>query len=159
MTEVTREHYWEMRHEVRIAQRLCERTARLYRRAHAIATFLNVLGGTAAISASASWSPAWLPPVGVLVLAAIGAASLAVRPAEKAALAEADVRKYAELQTEGNSLDDKAFAAALSKARVTDVPDIEPLRDVAYNDVMREIGRPELAAPLRIDQRLLAMAA
>lgn len=148
-----------MRHEARYAQRLCERTARLYRRAHTGATFLNIVGGSAAISAAASWAPTWLPLAGVLLLALVGGAALAIRPADRAAQNEADVRKYGELLRDALTLDDDAFAAALAKARLTDAPEVEPLRDVAYNDMVIEVGRPDLAAHLNGRQRLLAAMA
>jgi hypothetical protein len=48
---------------------------------------------------------------------------------------------------------------ALEEARLTDAPEIEPLRGVAYNDVAIECDRPDMVAPLRPIQRLLAMFA
>lgn len=145
--------------EARYAQRLCQRTARLYRRADTAATFVGVLAGSAAASALVAGAPAWLPLAGAVVLACVGAAHVAVRPAEKAALNEADARKYAELLAQAPAFDEHALALALAEARRTDVPELEPLRDVAYNDVMLELGRPDLAAQLRPAQRLLAALA
>jgi len=49
--------------------------------------------------------------------------------------------------------------SALAKARESDVAEIEPLRDVAWNDVVVEIGRPEVRVALRPTQRLLAALA
>ena len=51
------------------------------------------------------------------------------------------------------------FRAALNKARETDTTEIETLRDVAYNDLVTEIGRADLRAPLRPGQRLLGALA
>lgn len=158
MTTYSEEH-WRMRHEVRYAQRLCERTARLYRRMQTVATFVGVVGGSAAVSASATWMPGWAPLLGAGLLAVAGAAVLAIKPADKATANDADVRKYAELLREALALDDAAFAAALSKARITDAAELEPLRAVAYNDLVGEIGRPDLAGPLDFRQRLLASLA
>lgn len=158
MTTYSDEH-WRMRHEVRYAQRLCERTARLYRRMQTAATFLGVIGGSAAVSASAPWMPGWAPLLGAGMLAVAGAAVLAIKPADRAALNDADVRKYAELLREALILDDTAFAAALTKARITDAPELEPLRAVAYNDLVGEIGRPDLVGQLGFRQRLLASLA
>ena len=47
----------------------------------------------------------------------------------------------------------------LQKAREFDTAEVEPLRDVAYNDVVIEIGRSELAVPLTSHQRILAALA
>lgn len=121
--------HWTMRHEARYAQRLCERTARFYRRAETAATFLTVLGGSAVLTATTEWAPAWVPSVGAVLMAVIGAAALAVRPADRAAQNEGDVRKYAELLHEAPGLSDEALAAALAKARVSDAPEIESARD------------------------------
>lgn len=150
-------HWWQAHNEARYAQRLCQRTARLYRRLDAAATFAAVMSGSAAMSALVAGVPPWVPVLGAALLATVGAAQLAARPAEKAALNEADARKYAELLAQAQAMD--AAALALATARVSDAPDVEPLRDVAWNDVMQEIGRPELAAALRPTQRVLAALA
>ena len=148
-----------MRNEIRFAQRLCERTARLYRRLHTSTVFFGIVGGSAAVSTLTAWVPPWLPPAGAIMLALMGAVALSVRPAERAAQNEADVRKYARLLADAGKLNDADLAAALAEARLTDVAEIEPLRDVAYNDVVREVGRPDLVAPLRPQQQLLAALA
>ena len=54
--------------EASYAQRLCERTARLYRRAHTLGTFLTVLGGSAAVTAAVDRAPSWLAPAGAIVV-------------------------------------------------------------------------------------------
>lgn len=151
--------YWRMRHEVRIAQRLCERTARLYRRVHTTCTFLSVIGGSAAMGALAPSLPAWVALAGAATLALSAAGSLSVRPAERAAQNESDAHKYAQLLTAATTMSDDEFAAALAKARESDVPELEPLRIVAYNDVMLEIGRPDLVGKLAPTQWLAAAMA
>jgi len=151
--------WWQHHNEARYAQRLCQRTARLYRRVDTLATFVAVLAGSAAASALFTAVPAWLPVLGAALLAGMGAAHLVVRPADKAASNEADSRKYAELLAQAHRLDGAALAEALSAARASDVPEIEPLRDVAWNDVMRELGRQDLVLPLRPAQRALAALA
>jgi hypothetical protein len=151
--------YWQLAHNARYAQRLCERTARLYRRMHTVSTFLGVISGSASASALALNTPPWIPVAGAIALAVVGAAHLAIRPAERAAQNEGDVRKYAELQAKALAMSDEEFAMAMAAARSTDVPEIEPLRDVAYNDVVAEVGRPDLQQPLHLAQRLLAAVA
>ena len=43
-----------------------------------------------------------------------------------------------------NNLDGKALEAAIEEARQGSVQEIEPLRDLAYNDVVMEFNRPTL---------------
>ncbi len=69
---------------------------------------------------------------------------VAIRPKDKALANEADARKYAELRTLADGMKDADLERALAKARESDVAEIEPLRDVAWNDVVVEIGRPEV---------------
>ena len=149
----------ELLNEIRYAERLCLRTARLYRRLHTVATFMSVLGGSAALAAISPSMPGWVSAVGGAVLAAFGAITLAVRPAEKAAANEGDAKRYAQLRTAGRSMDAQALQAALDKAREADTAELEPLRDVAWNDVVREIGRGDMAVPLNPRQRFLAALA
>lgn len=145
--------------EIRYAERLCLRTARLYRRAQTLGVFLTTLGGSATLSALSGAVPAWVSLVGAGCFAAFGAAMLAVRPAEKALANETDARRYAGLRTDGQRMDEAGLRAALEKARETDAPEIETLRDVAYNDVMREVGQDAYIVPLTLPQRLLAAVA
>ena len=151
--------WWQLHNEARYAQRLCQRTARLYKRLDTAATFLSVVAGSAALSALAAGVPPWVPVLGAVLLTVTGAVHLAVRPAEKAALNDADVRKYAELMQRGLTLDEVGYGIALATSRASDAPEIEPLRDVAYNDMVAEIGRPDLVARLRPAQRVLAALA
>ena len=145
--------------EIRYAERLCLRTARLYRRVGTCTTFLSVLGGSAAITSLSASVPSWVSVAGVGVLAVFGAINLAVRPAEKATMNEADARKYALLRTNGRSMSEQELGTALDKARETDATEIEPLRAVAFNDVVIEVGHPEQTIKLRAHQLLLAALA
>lgn len=145
--------------EVRYAERLCQRTARLYRRLQAIGVFGTVVGGSAALSALNPAVPAVVSSLGALAFTLFGAALLAIRPADKAAMNESDVKRYAKLRAESHTLDTPALQAALDKARESDTAEVEALRDVAWNDVAREIGCPTAAVPLNRVQRLLAAAA
>lgn len=145
--------------EIRYAERLCQRTARLYRRAQTAGVFISALAGTTAIAAAAQWVPAPLAAAGALLLAISGTALLVIRPGEKALQNEDDVRRYAQLRAASVDLSDTALERALWKAREQDAPEIEALRDVAWNDVVRELGRPELVTPLRLSQRAIAALA
>lgn len=104
-------------------------------------------------------APEWLVFAGGALLACTGAATLAIRPLEKAILNEQDVKKYSTLETQAVSIDVSALRAALAKARESDVAEIELLRDVAYNDVVLESGRSDLQAKLNLPQRLIAALA
>jgi hypothetical protein len=145
--------------DIRYAERLSLRTARLYRRLHTAATFLTAIGGSAALSALAPAVPGWVSVAGAACLAAFGALSLTVRPAEKAAAAEADAKRYAQLRTAGRTMSAVELQAAVEKAREADAAEIEPLRDVAWNDVAREIGRADAVVQLTPQQKLLAALA
>lgn len=145
--------------QARYAQRLCERTARLYRRLQTACVFVSVIGGSAALAALGQWTPTWLPPLGAAMLALAGAIQLSVRPADKAAANEVDVKRYAELQTQMRTMTWEEASNAFAAAQHADAAEVEPLRDVAYNDVLRETGNAAMALPLRIHQRVLAALA
>lgn len=93
--------------------------------------------------------------VGVITLAVSGALSLAMRPADKAAAADADAKRYAQLRTKAHEMCETELQAAVNKLREGDTPEVDALRDVAYNDVVREIGRPDAQADLHFHQKLL----
>ena len=78
---------------------------------------------------------------------------------EKAISNEADARKYALLRTQGLTLDDAQLEAALQKARESDVAEVELLREVAYSDLLVEIGREDMRTTLSGRQRLLEVIA
>ncbi len=145
--------------EIRYAERLTQRTARLYRKVATFCTFIAVLGGSSLMASTAAGVPDWLKFLGIGLLAVAGAAAIAVRPLEKAIANEADARKYASLRTQGLVMDDAQLDAALQKARESDVPEVELLREVAYNDMLVEIGRDDLRTSLSSRQRLLEVIA
>lgn len=148
-----------LRLEIRYAERICQRTARFYRRLQVFGTWLAVVSGSATLSVLLKTVPHWVAILGALVFAATGAALLAIRPADKAAQNEADQRKYATLRIDAADMNSQQLQLALDKAKASDVPEIEPLRDVAYNDVVTEYGRADCVAPLRMHQRILAALA
>lgn len=145
--------------EARYAERLCERTARFYRRIQVFGTFATIVGGSATLSALAQGVPPWVSVGGAAAMTVFGALLVAMRPGERVAANEADARRYAKLRTEALAMTAEQLAAALAKAGETDTPEIEALRDVAYNDVVREIGRDDHVVPLSATQRLYAALA
>ncbi len=146
-------------HEIRYAERICQRTARLYRRIQSLGTWVTVVAGSATLSALSQQIPPWVSATGAVVMAMTGAALLAIRPADKAAANEADLRKYASLRLDAQSMSDVQLTEALAKARISDLPEIETLRDVVYNDIVTEYGRHDCVVPLRAHQRVLAALA
>lgn len=148
-----------MLNEIRYAERLCQRTARLYRRIQSATTFLSIIGGSASASALVTHAPSWLPITGTLLLAIFGAIAIAVRPSDKAAQNELDVKRYGAIRAKSGSMTDDALRQAIDEAHTTDAPEVEPLRDVAYNDVVLEVGQPSFALKLSLQQRLIAAIA
>jgi hypothetical protein len=145
--------------EVRYAERLTQRTARLYRRVAWACTFFGVIGGSGVFSALSQRAPDWLSFAGAALLALVAAVTLTVRPMEKAVTNEGDARKYAALRTAAGPMSADELRDALNKARENDVAEIEPLRAVAYNDMVTEIGRPDQRITLTLPQRLLGALA
>lgn len=141
--------------EIRYAERLCQRTARLYRRLHTLTVFLGVVGGSGVMAAVGGHMPHWVPIAGGVVMGLFGAVNLAMRPADKAAANELDAKRYAQLRSAGYNMPFEDLQIALNKARETDTPEIEALRDVAYNDLAHEIGRDDALIPLHSHQKLL----
>lgn len=149
----------ELIYQIRYAIRLTERTARLYRRIQTAGTFLAIVGGSATLSLLAGQLPDWIGICGAGLLTLSGAALIAIRPADKAAQNEADTKRYSSLMTKANSLDDKALKAALDEAHQSDCPEVESLRDLAYNDTICEYGRTDATVPLSPVQKILSAVA
>lgn len=145
--------------EIRYAERLCLRTARLYRRLQTGGVFLTIVGGSATLSALSATVPRSVSVIGAICFALFGALMIAIRPAEKALANEADAKRYAQLRTLASTMEADALRAALAKARETDTAEVEPLRAVAFNDVVLEVGRNDQVLPLSVQQRLLAALA
>lgn len=145
--------------EIRYAERLCLRTARLYRRLQTGGVFLTIVSGSATLSALSSTMPKSVSVIGAICFALFGALMISIRPAEKALANEADAKRYAQLRTTASAMDADTLRAALAKAREMDTAEIEPLREVAFNDVVLEVGRNDQVLPLSMQQRLLAALA
>lgn len=145
--------------EIRYAERLCQRTARLYRRAETVFLILSLLGGSAVLINLLAAFPAWVTVLAGSVMALFASLNVAMRPAEKAIANELDARRYAKLRTESRSMGTKQLQQALDKARENDAQEVEPLRDIAYNDVVKECGRPDAVMHLTWPQKILQMLA
>ncbi|MTV37967.1 hypothetical protein [Duganella radicis] len=148
----------ELYFNFRYAQRLCQRTARFYRRIQTTLTFTSLLAGSSAVATLAAQMPtqsAWL----LAAFAVFGCINLAIRPAERIAANEADVRKYGALLAKINLLTSPALRQLLDEARQSDTSEIEQLRPVAYNDIVLEIDAPEALIPLTPMQKLIGVLA
>lgn len=145
--------------EVRYAERLCQRTARLYRHIQTFGTWLTVIGGSGTLAALAKSAPDLLPIAGAIVFTVAGAALIAIRPADKAAINESEAKRYATLRARAAALDDNALRVALEEARQSDAAEVESLRDIAWNDVVDEVGQSSQKVPLSIPKRVLAAIA
>ena len=148
----------DLEFNLRYAQRLCQRTARFYRRLQTTLTFISLLAGSSAVAALAAQMPAasaWL----LAAFAVFGCINLALRPAERIAANEADVRKYGALLAKVNVTDAATLRQMLDEARLSDTSEIEPLRPVAYNDVVLEIDQPEALILLSPMQKLMGALA
>lgn len=140
---------------IRYAIRLCERTARLYRRIGTAGTFVAIAGGSATMSGALGNLPGWVTASGSVLLTLAGAALIAIRPADKAAQNESDIRRYQALMTKSHAMTLEQLIAAIEEAHQGDAPDVEPLRNVAYNDVLMEINRDDQLVSLSPIEKLL----
>ena len=149
----------QLHSEIRYAIRLTERTARLYRKIQVTGYVLTILGGSAVVASIGKALPDWLTTAGAIVFAVAGALLISIRPADKVAQNESDARRYQALMAKAVSMSEPELEQALEEARLSGAPEIEPLRDVAYNDVAVECARPDVVVPLSPVQRLLAKLA
>lgn len=145
----------QLQSEIRYTIRLCQRTARLYRRAQTFGTFLAIVGGSATLTGAFGHFPASFTVVGGAVLALAGAALIAIRPADKAAQNETDVKRYQMLMAKAVTLSEEDLRQALEEARQSDAIEVESLRNVAFNDVMEEINRRDQLIALSAQEQLL----
>lgn len=145
--------------EIRYSERLCQRTARLYRRLSATFLFLGITGGSAVLANIKPVLPGWVAIAGGVLMAIFVALNIVIRPTEKAVANEIDAKRYARLRTEAAHMSYAELSAAIDKARESDTQEVEPLRDVAFNDVVTEYGRADAVVQLSAQQRLLKAVA
>jgi cation transport regulator ChaB len=149
----------QMKCEIRYAIRLCQRQSRFYKRIQKLGLFLTLIGGSATFSMLSASLPHWLSFAGAALLLCSGTALIVIRPTEKAALNDADVKKYQALLSKANSFDETALESAIEEARQGDTEEIESLRNVAFNDVMREINRDDQIIHLNPFEKIMGLSA
>jgi len=149
----------QLKGEIRYVIRLCQRQSRFYRRIQSIGLFLSIIGGSATFSILSTALPQWLSFAGAALLACSGAALLTIKPAEKALLNDADVKRYQAILPKFNLLNEEELEAAIKEARINDTYEIEPLRNIAFNDVMHEINREDELIKLNTTETIMGILA
>lgn len=139
--------------ELRYAERVCERQARLYRRGQFVGGWLSIFGATATVGAVAAALPHWLQVTSSMIAVGLGVAFQLMRLGDKAAAIEAHAKGYAAARSAPD------LAVALQAARAGSPPEVEALRNVCFNDVLREIGHQDLVVPLSAWERAVAAVA
>ena len=115
-------------------------------------------GGAGVMSAMSTRFPVCVD-LGAVLAAVFGAMVIVIRPADKAAPNELDIRKYDELLARAQGLSAEQILPLLAEARKTDAPEIESLRTIAYNDVMSEMNRDDQKIRPNAYQAMLAAIA
>lgn len=130
---------------LRYAVRVLERHARLWGLIGAACKLVAILSGTVALAALVGTNTPLAVGMGV-VFAVLQAVEHAFGPAEQRAKAQAQRRDYARLLARQGAMDDAAAEAAY-QAVVADDDIAVPaaLKELAYNDVVREQGLSEAA--------------
>jgi hypothetical protein len=147
----------QLKGEIRYAIRLAERSAPVSL-VQTVSTFFSILGGSAAFAAIADIFPKELSIGGACVAAVFGSGT-GCNPAGGQSSPEADLRRFQSLMARANSLDGNALEAAIEETRQGSAQEIEPLRDVAYNDVVLEFNRSDALIPLSPLRKILRVFA
>lgn len=143
----------QLLNEVRYGERLSVRTARFYRHMQVASAVLTLIGTSATLSALWREAPPWLSLSGAAILAVAGCCAFAARPGDKAAMWEAEAKRYARLRSDARSMDAEHLQAALDRVRESDLIEFEALREVAYNDIVTEVGQTGCVVPLTRSQK------
>ena len=149
----------QLKEEIRYAIRLFRRQARFYRFIQWTGTTLSIIGGSAIFSVQSTTLPHWLSFTGAALLGLSGALLIGLRPADKAAANEADVKRYQTLMVKAVNWNEVELETAIEEARQSDTAEIEALRNVAFNDVMREINRDDQLIPLTPSEKIMGLLA
>lgn len=130
---------------LRYAVRVLERQAKLWAVIGKLFKFISILSGTVAVAAVVSSKAEWAVFLGIM-FAVMQAIDHALDPAEKHAAALAQRRDYARLLADQTNHTDGALEAAYRKVVADDEIMVDQaLKELAYNDVVREQGLPESA--------------
>ncbi len=157
MQTYPRTHY-EAVLDVRYAARYCLLQRRLYTRAMALFLGVELLGGSAAFAGWLGNTPA-LAAWSALMLAIVAAANIVFGPAEKRMLCELQRRRWTALDARAPGLTLEELDREIAQLRAEEIPEIELLRQPAFNDAMRENGRTDALVPLTFAERMVSSIA
>lgn len=125
---------------LRYAVRVLERHGNLWARAGAFTKFVTIATGAGAVAAVISKNPNFSLGLGVL-LALLQALEYALDPADKKAKAAAARKEYARLLANEAKHEDAALHAAYMAIVADDEVQIwQGIKELAYNDAVREKG-------------------
>lgn len=125
--------------ELQYAQRLCTLHYRLYRRVRGVLQCATLLGAAGAVKSVVAADPKVAVFSGV-ALAIVAAIDQVLDPAARAATYNEDYKRYTRLFRVARSMEPHAIQAEIELLHEDDEPEIEALRQVAYNDVVEECG-------------------
>lgn len=130
---------------IRYAVRVLERYAKYWSSIGTAFKFISLATGTGAVAAVIAANPGWSLALGV-ALAVLQALEHAVCPSDKHACALASRRDYARLLSNQAAHTDESLEAAYQAIVADDEVMVgQSLKELAYNDVVREKGLAESA--------------
>lgn len=140
---------------MRYSTRYCLLQRRLFARISSLFLGLELVAGSAAFAAWLGKTPALAAAAG-LVLAMVAAANIVISPADKRVLCELQRRRWTALDARAPALALDELQREIAQLRLEELPEIESLRQPAYNGAMRENGRTDAEIPLKWRERLAA---
>lgn len=150
---------YELAIAVRYGMRLDELHRRLYGRLSTVISVVLLVAGSTAFATLFGGSAALAGWAG-LIVACVTAIDVRLSPAVRASMAAASARRFGELRAivHDHDLDDIRGRLAALQAESLD-GEIDALRWVAWNDVMREAGHFDQVKRAGYWQRLIAVCA
>lgn len=125
--------------DIRYCIRLNHLLRRFFRRLDAIISGVELIAGTAVFVSFFQENPEMAVKI-ALCVAVASMLNRVIKPAEKAYQADELYRRYEQLRSQADQMTLSEVDAAMSELRQMPVSDIEGLRNVAYNDNLRESG-------------------
>lgn len=128
--------------DLHYGQRSCLLASRFYGRIAWIFSIITIFCGSAAFAGWYAGDPN-LSLYPSLLLSLIAAINLTWKPSEKRLFCELERQKWNTLIKEASGLSADQVDERINTLRSVDSPEIEYLRDVAFNDVLQEQGQKE----------------
>lgn len=127
----------DLHFHLRYSLRFGERQARFYERADAAIKFVSLLSGLGAFVGLIGQSQLATGISGFIV-GVLSFIDVLWKPTERAFNTKALRARYEDLATRASRLSDETLRAELERLDASDAPQLEGLRPVAYNDIVRE---------------------